>query len=25
VAVPVAVERWLCRLIVTPRMHGIRS
>jgi sterol desaturase/sphingolipid hydroxylase (fatty acid hydroxylase superfamily) len=23
VAVPVAVERWLCRLIVTPRMHGI--
>jgi sterol desaturase/sphingolipid hydroxylase (fatty acid hydroxylase superfamily) len=23
VAVPVAVEQWLCRLIVTPRMHGI--
>jgi sterol desaturase/sphingolipid hydroxylase (fatty acid hydroxylase superfamily) len=23
VAVPVAIERWLCRLIVTPRMHGI--
>jgi sterol desaturase/sphingolipid hydroxylase (fatty acid hydroxylase superfamily) len=23
VAVPFAVERWLCRLIVTPRMHGI--
>src|SRR4029079_14575712 len=23
VAVPVAVERWLCHLIVTPRMHGI--
>jgi sterol desaturase/sphingolipid hydroxylase (fatty acid hydroxylase superfamily) len=23
VALPVEVERWLCRLIVTPRMHGI--
>jgi sterol desaturase/sphingolipid hydroxylase (fatty acid hydroxylase superfamily) len=23
VGLPVAVERWLCRLIVTPRMHGI--
>ncbi|MBX6314339.1 MAG: sterol desaturase family protein [Isosphaeraceae bacterium] len=23
VALPIAVERWLCRLIVTPRMHGI--
>lgn len=21
--IPYAVERWLCRLIVTPRMHGI--
>jgi sterol desaturase/sphingolipid hydroxylase (fatty acid hydroxylase superfamily) len=23
VELPVEVERWLCRLIVTPRMHGI--
>jgi sterol desaturase/sphingolipid hydroxylase (fatty acid hydroxylase superfamily) len=23
VELPYAVERWLCRLIVTPRMHGI--
>jgi sterol desaturase/sphingolipid hydroxylase (fatty acid hydroxylase superfamily) len=23
VEVPLAVERWLCHLIVTPRMHGI--
>jgi hypothetical protein len=23
VELPVALERWLCRLIVTPRMHGI--
>jgi sterol desaturase/sphingolipid hydroxylase (fatty acid hydroxylase superfamily) len=23
VRLPMAVERWLCRLIVTPRMHGI--
>lgn len=23
VELPVGVERWLCRLIVTPRMHGI--
>jgi sterol desaturase/sphingolipid hydroxylase (fatty acid hydroxylase superfamily) len=23
VELPVTVERWLCRLIVTPRMHGI--
>jgi sterol desaturase/sphingolipid hydroxylase (fatty acid hydroxylase superfamily) len=23
VQLPIAVERWLCRLIVTPRMHGI--
>lgn len=23
VRLPVAVERWLCRLFVTPRMHGI--
>jgi sterol desaturase/sphingolipid hydroxylase (fatty acid hydroxylase superfamily) len=23
VEVPIRVERWLCRLIVTPRMHGI--
>ncbi|MBV9124523.1 MAG: sterol desaturase family protein [Planctomycetes bacterium] len=23
VELPLAVERWLCRLIVTPRMHGI--
>ncbi len=23
VKLPITVERWLCRLIVTPRMHGI--
>lgn len=23
VELPIAVERWLCRLIMTPRMHGI--
>lgn len=23
VEVPIGLERWLCRLIVTPRMHGI--
>lgn len=23
IGLPMAVERWLCRLIVTPRMHGI--
>jgi sterol desaturase/sphingolipid hydroxylase (fatty acid hydroxylase superfamily) len=23
VELPVGVERWLCRLVVTPRMHGI--
>jgi sterol desaturase/sphingolipid hydroxylase (fatty acid hydroxylase superfamily) len=23
VELPVSLERWLCRLIVTPRMHGI--
>jgi sterol desaturase/sphingolipid hydroxylase (fatty acid hydroxylase superfamily) len=23
IELPIQVERWLCRLIVTPRMHGI--
>jgi sterol desaturase/sphingolipid hydroxylase (fatty acid hydroxylase superfamily) len=23
VRLPVAIERWLCRIVVTPRMHGI--